>query len=129
MRVMIALDLRNRACGEKLSAILSRAGAKVDQIVGRADDIGIVLDDQDGVAEIAQVFEDADQLGGVAGMQADGGLVQHVQRADEPRAKRCGELDALRFAAGKRGGETVEREVIEADSIEETQCAAAPLSR
>ena len=57
-------------------------------MVGGADDVGVVLDDQDGVAEVAQGFEDADELGGVAGVEADGGLVQihRVRRRDgEPR--------------------------------------------
>ena len=40
-----------------------------------------MLDDEDGVAEVAEVFEDADELGGIARMQADGWLVEHVERA------------------------------------------------
>jgi hypothetical protein len=41
-----------------------------------------VLDDEDRVAEVAEVFHDADELGGVAGVEADGRLVEHVERAD-----------------------------------------------
>ena len=93
-------------------------------MVGGADDVGIVLDDEDGVAEVAQGFEDADELGGVAGVQADGGFVEHVERADETRAERGGELDALRFAAGERGAEAVEGEVVEADFVEEVDALA-----
>src|SRR5665213_1612436 len=40
------------------------------------------------------------------------------------RAKRCGQLDALCFAAGKRGGKAVEREVFEADGVKETEALA-----
>ena len=83
-----------------------------------------MLDDQDGVAEVAQVLEDVDQPVRVARMQADGRLVEHVERADEMRAERSGQLDALRFAAGKRGGEAVEREIVEADFVEEAQALA-----
>ena len=83
-----------------------------------------MLDDQNGVAEIAERFEDVDQALGVARMQADGRLVENVERADEMRAERRGELDALRFAAGERGGEAVEREVVEADFVEELQARA-----
>ena len=92
-------DLGDGACGEQLAAELAGAGTEVEEVVGGADDVGVVLDDEDGVAEVAQVLHDADELGGVAGVQADGGFVEDVEGADEPGAERGGELDALRFAA------------------------------
>ena len=107
-----------------MAAEFAGAGAEVEQMVGGADDVGVVLDDEDGVAEVAERVHDADELGGVAGVQADGGLVEHVECADETRAERGGELDALRFAAGERGGEAVEREVVEADLVEEVDALA-----
>ena len=117
-------DFGDGACGEELAAEFAGAGAEVEEMVGGADDVGVVLDDEDGVAEVAEVLHDADELGGVAGVQADGGLVEDVERADEARAERCGELDALRFAAGERGGEAVEGEVVEADLVEEVDALA-----
>jgi hypothetical protein len=68
-------DFGNGARGEDVAAKLARAGTEVEEMVGGADDAGVVLDDEDGVAEIAQGVEDADELGGVSGMEADGGLV------------------------------------------------------
>ncbi len=65
-------DFGDGAGGEQLAAELAGAGAEVEQVVGGADDVGVVLDDEDGVAEVAQVVHDADELGGVAGVQADG---------------------------------------------------------
>src|SRR5208283_1371675 len=47
-------DLGDRARGEDVAAKLARAGAEIEEVVGGADDAGVVLDDQDGVAEIAQ---------------------------------------------------------------------------
>ena len=117
-------DFGDRAGGEDVAAKLARAGAEIEEMVGGADDVGVVLDDEDGVAEIAQGVEDADELGGVAGMQADGGLIQYIKCADEAGAERCGELDALRFAAGERGGEAVEGEVVEAYLDEEVDALA-----
>ena len=52
------------------------------------------------------------------------GLVEDVERADEARAERGGELDALGFAAGERGSEAVEGEVVEADLVEEVDALA-----
>ena len=82
---------------------------------------GIVLDDEQRVAQVAQALQNFDQAIRVARMQADGRLVEHVERANQVRAERRGELNALRFAAGKRGGEAVERQVVEADFVEESQ--------
>jgi hypothetical protein len=62
--------------------------------------------------------------GRVAGVQADGRLVEHIERAHQPRAERSGKLNALRLAAGERRGEAVEGEVFEADRIEKTEALA-----
>ena len=48
-------------------------------------------------------------------MQADGGLVEHVEHAAQLRADLRGQANALRFAAGERGGGAVQAEVAEAD--------------
>ena len=80
-------DFGDGAGGEELAAEFACAGAEVEQVVGGADDVGVVLDDEDGVAEVAQGVEDADELGGVAGVQADGGLVEDVECADEAASR------------------------------------------
>ena len=54
-------------------------------------------------------------------MEADGGLVQHVEDAAEAGADLGGEADALAFAAGEGGGGAVEGEVGEADGVEELE--------
>ena len=73
-----------------MAAEFAGAGAEVEEVVGGADDVGVVLDDEDGVAEVAEVLHDADELGGVAGVEADAGLVEDVEGADEARAERGG---------------------------------------
>src|ERR1019366_2503314 len=76
-------DFGDGARSEKLAAEFASAGAEVEEIVGGADDVGVVLDDEDGVAEVAEGVHDADELGGVSGVQADGGLVEDVERTDQ----------------------------------------------
>ncbi len=122
--VRVGGDLGDGARGEDVAAEFARAGAEVEEVIGGTDNVGIVLDDEDGVAEVAQGVEDADELGGVARVQADGGLVQYIERANQARAERCGELDALRFAAGERGAEAVEGEVFQANLDEEVDALA-----
>ena len=83
-------DFGDGSGGEELAAELAGSGAEVEEVVGGADDVGVVLDDEDGVAEVAEVLHDADELGGVAGVEADGGLVEDVEGADEAGAERRG---------------------------------------
>ena len=99
------------------AAVFSGAGAEVENAVGGAHDVGIVLDDEDRVSQVAQVVQDLDQPMRVAAVQADGRLVEHIERADQARSERSCELDALRFAARKCRGKPVERQVFEADVV------------
>jgi hypothetical protein len=55
-RVGIGLDLRQNALGQQLAAKLARAGAEVEQMIGGAQNVGVVLDDDDGVAQVAQLL-------------------------------------------------------------------------
>ena len=122
--VAIGEQLGHGPFEDDLAAVFAGAGAEVDDVIGGAHHVGVVLDDDDRVAELAQLFEDANQAAGVAAVQADGRLVENVAGADEPRAERRGELNTLRFAAGERGGEAVEREVLEPDVVEEFEALA-----
>ena len=85
------------------------------------DRVLVVLDDDHGVAEVAQALERAEQAVVVALVQADGGLVQHVEHAGEAGADLRGEADALAFAARQRAGGARQGEVVEADVDEELQ--------
>ena len=100
------------------------ARADVDDVVGLQDRVLVMLDHEHGIAEVAQMLERVEQPRVVALMQADGGLVQHIKHAGQPRADLRGEPDALAFAAGKRAGIAAEREIIEADIVEEAQALA-----
>jgi hypothetical protein len=55
-RVGIGLDLGENALGQQLAAQLAGAGAQVEQVVGGAQHVGVVLDDEDGVAQVAQLL-------------------------------------------------------------------------
>ena len=85
------------------------AGAEVDDVVGGPHRVFVVLDDDDRVAQVAERRERVEQAVVVARVEADRGFVEDVEHADEPAADLAGEADALRFAAGERGGGAVER--------------------
>jgi hypothetical protein len=63
-----------------------------------------VLDDDHRVADVAQAFQRFEQAGIVALVQADRGLVEHVEHAGEAGADLRGEADALALAARQRAG-------------------------
>ena len=66
-------------------------------------------------------FRVSQQAGVVARVQADGGLIQHVQHAHQARADLGGQADALGFAAGERAGRALQGQVIQADIHQEAQ--------
>ena len=112
-------DLGRRARGDHVAAVLAGAGAEVDEVVGGAHRALVVLDDDHRVAEVAQPVEGRDQLLVVALVQADRGLVEHVHDADQAGADLGREADPLRLAAGERAGRAGQREVADADVLEE----------
>ena len=77
-----------------------------------------VFDDDEGVALVAEAVHDADEALDVAGVEADGGFVEHEQGAGQGCAEAGGEVDALDLAAGEGAGGAVECEIAEADLVE-----------
>ena len=114
-------DARDRPAVDDGAAVLAGAGADVDDPVALADRLLVVLDDDDRVAEVAQPGERVDEPAVVALVQPDRRLVEHVQRADEPRPDLAGEPDALGLAAGQRAGRARQREVVEPDVEQEPE--------
>ena len=90
-------------------------------MVGRAHRALVVLDHDHRVAEVAQPLERGDQPLVVALVQADRGLVEDVEHAHQARADLRGQPDALGLAARERGRRAVERQVADADVVEEAQ--------
>src|SRR5467141_4379845 len=105
--------------GDEVAAGVAGTGAEVDNEIGAANGVFVVLDDEHGVAEIAKLFERAEKASVVAGVEADAGFIEYVENAAEARADLGGEADALGLAAGKCGGGAIQAEVAEADGEQE----------
>ena len=90
------------ALGDHLATVLPRAGTDVDDVVGDPDRLLVVLDDEHGVAEVAQADHRVDEPLVVPLVQPDRRLVEHVEHADQTAADLAREPDALRLAAGER---------------------------
>ena len=80
-----------------------------------------MLDDDQGVAEVLEPDQGLDQPVVVALVEADRGLVEDVEDADQAGADLGGQPDALGLAAGERAGRAVEGEVVEADVEQEVE--------
>ena len=113
-----------RAARHHPATVFAGAGAEIDQIVGAAQRLLVVLHHQQGVAAIAQPEQRAQQAVVVPLVQADGRFVQHVQHSDERGADLRGKANALRLAARQRGGAAVQGQVRQSDRGHELQAVA-----
>ncbi len=103
--------------------MLAGAGADIDHMIGDSDGVLVVLDDNDRVTDVSEPLEGFDQLGVVALVEADGGLIQDIEHADEPRTDLAGQSNTLRLATGQRCRRSPEAEVVEPHIEEEAQSA------
>ena len=74
-------------------------GADVNQKVGGPHGILIMLDNDDGIAQIAQVLQSPEQLVVVPLMKTDAGLIKDIGNAHQPRTYLRRQTDALGFTA------------------------------
>ena len=88
-------------------------------MVGRGHHVAIVLHHHDRVAEVAELAEGVDQPVRVARMEADRGLIQHVEHARQAAAHLGRQPDPLELAAGEAAGRPRHVEVVEAHVHEE----------
>ena len=120
-RLRIVHDVGGRALRDDMAAMHAGAGADIEHMIGEPDGVLVMLDHDHGVAEVAQPLQRFQQPRIVALVQADRGLVQHIEHAGQPRADLRGQPDALAFAAGQGAGGARQRQVIQADVEQERQ--------
>ena len=87
----------------RAAAALARARPDIDDVVGAADGVFVVLDHHQRVALVAELAQGVEQDPVVARMQADGRLVQHVAHALQVAAELGRQPDALGFPPDRLG--------------------------
>ena len=97
------------------------AGPDVDDIIRRQHRFLVMLDDDDGIARIAQLLERSDQLGIVPLMKPDARLVKDIHDADKRRSDLRREPDTLRLPAGKRARFAPKREIIQPHAFQKAE--------
>jgi len=107
---------------DDLAALVPALRPQVDDPVGGLDDLQVVLDYDDDVADIGQAMQDIQELADIVEVQPGGRLVQDVQGpAGAPFAEFPRELDPLRLPARERGSRLAQFEVAQAHLGQETE--------
>src|SRR6202035_3957868 len=101
-------EVIDRPADDDVAAVLAGSRANIDDPV-RSTDGGVVMYNHDQrVAQPHEPDEGLDEPVVVALMKSDGGLVEHVENADQTGSDLGGEPDALRLATGQRGSRAIE---------------------
>lgn len=98
-----------------------RPRTHVHDPVGGPHGLLVVFHHDEGVAQVAEPFEGADEALVVPGVEADAGLVQHVEDPGEARAHLGREPDPLGLASGEGVGRPVQGEVVQAHVHQEAE--------
>ena len=77
----MAGDHFGRALDDDLAAFVGRAGAEIDDLIGRFHHLQVVLDHDQRMADGQQRVEAIEQLHDVGKVQPGGRLVENEQRA------------------------------------------------
>ena len=108
---------------DDFTAKASCTRSDVDDMVGCPHDFLIVFHNDDGIANLLQVAQHADEFFGVATMEPYGGFVEDIKRTHKAASQRRGEVDALTFAARKGVRLTIESEIAKSHINKELQAA------
>src|SRR5687767_10446403 len=95
------LDVLWPTDGDHLAAVGPGERAQVDDIVCMLDRFLVVLDNQDGIAQIAKHVQRFEQASIVPRMQSDARLVKDIEHPAKLRPDLCRETNSLALAPRK----------------------------
>src|SRR5690606_13146883 len=86
-----------------------------------ANRVFVVLDDDEGVSEVAQLHESLDEPAIVSLVQPDARFVEHIKHSRESRPDLGGETDALGLSTRERARRSRQTQVAETDLEQELE--------
>ena len=94
-------EFRWRTFEDDLSAMLSGFRSDFNDMVGVADDVGLVLDDKERVTDVGQLVKDLKEFLDVGEVEAGCWFVENEERVDASRGggEQLAEFEALGFAS------------------------------
>src|SRR3954471_20904041 len=107
-------DLSQRALDHDFPSMNARAGSEIDDMIGAAHRLFVVLDDHERVPFLAQRRQGFEKADVIPRMKADRRLVQNVKNTPQIRAGLGRQPDSLRFTAAQRFGRAAERKITKA---------------
>ena len=114
-------DTRHFTAVHNLTTVLASTRTNVNNPIGCANGVFIVLDNHDSVPKIAQTNKSFNQSMIVALMQSNAWFVKHVQRAHKSRANLTCKTDPLRFSASQCCCSTRKCEVIKSNRKQKSE--------
>src|SRR5690606_36063716 len=111
--------LLRRAMCDDLPAMPFCAGTDIKNIIRLEHHVAVVLDDDDRVAKVTQVFKCFDKLDVVSRVEANARFVEDIEYADQLGAYLRGETDALGFTSTQRSDRPVQVKIIKTDIQQE----------
>src|SRR6266436_9777374 len=84
---------------------------EINDLIRGSHHARLMLNDHDGISEIAQLLHDLDQLGGIARVQPDARFIENIQGVHQPSAQTGRKIHSLRFTAREGPRRAVERQI------------------
>ncbi len=97
LRVSSAQHLAQRSLCHDFASTRTGAGTEIENVIRGADRLLVVLDDDDGIPQIAQTKERLQKARVVALMKTDAWFIEDVKNTRESGADLRGEPNTLRF--------------------------------
>ena len=113
---------RDRSLCDDRAAVRSGFRSHLDDPVGYAEDLGVVIHQDHRVPVLHQIIHDRDETVDIGGVQPDGRLVQDVQDSRGAVADRTCKLHPLPLSCGERGGCAVQGKVSQAEIQQSPRC-------
>ena len=112
---LLFCELFRGAFENDFTSVKTGFGADLDDVVGVFNDIGLVFDDEEGVADVDEAMEDGEEFFDVDEVETRGGFVENEKSVDASGGggKELAEFEALGFAAGEGVEGLAETEVAE----------------
>ena len=112
-------ELVDCACSHNLSTGIASFGTKINEVIARADDVEVVLDDDNSVAFVNEFAEHAHKNAYVIEMQTCSGFVEDIDGLAGRRSGKFGsEFDALTLTTGEGSGGLAELDVTQTYFLE-----------
>lgn len=107
--------------GDEMSSFGTCAWAKLDEVICTAESFLIVLDEDEGVSEVAKMEEEIEKAGVIGGVEADAGFIENIEYARETSTDLGGESGAPGFSARKSVHGAIEGEISETELLKKAE--------